>query len=92
MSSARGHYVLLDRSSPSYPGSVKNGLYLLYGLMDLSVLSNNLIDWLAVVGLLAAAGVAVWALRSETSRARFTTAPASRSRSSPRSSFSAAPL
>ena len=44
---------------------MKNGLYLLYGLMDLSVLSNDLIEWLAVAGLLAAAGVAVWALRSE---------------------------
>jgi Glycosyltransferase family 87 len=59
---------LEDRASPSYPGSVQNGLYLLYGLMDLSVLSNDLIDWLAVAGLLAASGVAVWALRSERRR------------------------
>ena len=60
-----GTYDLQDRASPSYPGSVKNGLYLLYGLMDLSVLSNNLIEWLAVAGLLAAAVVAAWALRSK---------------------------
>jgi hypothetical protein len=60
-----GTGALEDRSSPSYPGSVMNGLYLLYGLMDLSVLSDSLIDWLAVAGLLAAAGVAAWALRSE---------------------------
>lgn len=60
-----GTYVLEDRASPSYPGSVKNGLFLLYGLMDLSVLSNSLIDWLAVAGLLAAAAVALWARRSE---------------------------
>jgi hypothetical protein len=63
-----GTGTLEDRASPSYPGSVMNGLYLLYGLMDLSVLSNNLIDWLAVTGLLAAAAVAVWALRSERTR------------------------
>ena len=63
-----GTGTLEDRASPSYPGSVMNGLYLLYGLMDLSVLSNGLIDWLAVAGLLAATGVVVWALRSETMR------------------------
>ena len=63
-----GTGALEDRSSPSYPGSVRNALYLLYGLMDLSVLSNNLIDWLAVTGLVAAAGVATWAIRSETMR------------------------
>ena len=62
----QGTYDLQDRASPSYPGSVENGLYLLYGLMDLSVLSNDLIEWLAVAGLLAAAGVAAWALRSRT--------------------------
>lgn len=55
---------LEDRASPSYPGSVMNGLYLLYGLMDLSVLSNHLIGALAVVGLLVAAGVTTWSLRS----------------------------
>ena len=41
---------LEDRASPSYPGSVANGFYLVYGLMDLSVLSYNLIEWLAVAG------------------------------------------
>jgi hypothetical protein len=63
---------LEDRASPSYPGSVQNGLYLLYGLMDLSTLSNNLIDWLAVAGLLGAAGVTFWAARSEKMRAAIT--------------------
>ena len=60
-----GTGALEDRASPTYPGSVKNGLYLLYGLMDLSVLSNNLIEWLALAGLLVAIGVAAWAVRSE---------------------------
>ncbi|HEX4519432.1 MAG TPA: glycosyltransferase 87 family protein [Gaiellaceae bacterium] len=60
-----GTGVLEDRASPSYPGSVMNALYLLYGLMDLSVLSNNLIGWLAVAGLLAGVGVAAWTRRSE---------------------------
>jgi hypothetical protein len=59
-----GTGVLEDRASPSYPGSVVTGLYLLYGLMDLSVLSNNEIYWLADVGVLAAAVVAVWAFRA----------------------------
>ena len=86
-----GTGTLEDRASPSYPGSVMNGLYLLYGLMDLSVLSNNLIEWLAVAGLLAASGVAFWALRSrEAGGAPFATAPGSRCRSSPRSSSSPA--
>jgi hypothetical protein len=56
---------LYIKASPSYPRSVVNGLYLLYGLMDLSVLSNNLIHWLAGAGVLAAAAVAVWAARSK---------------------------
>jgi Dolichyl-phosphate-mannose-protein mannosyltransferase len=61
-----GTGLLEDRASPSYPGSVKNGLYLLYGLMDLSVLSNRLIGWLAVAGLLAGAVIAARGLRSRT--------------------------
>src|SRR4029079_3681722 len=45
-----GTATVMDRGSPSYPGSVANAFYLLYGLMDLSVLSNRLIDVLAIVG------------------------------------------
>jgi hypothetical protein len=52
-----------DRGSPSYPGSLANAFYLVYGLMDLSVLSNRLIHLLAVGGLVAAIGVAAWTLR-----------------------------
>jgi hypothetical protein len=51
-----------DRASPSYPGSVANAFYLLYGLMDLSVLSNRLIAELALVGVVVAAGMLVWAV------------------------------
>ena len=51
---------LEDRSSPSYPGSVMNALYLLYGLMDLSVLSNRLIHVLGAVGLLVGAAVGAY--------------------------------
>ena len=47
-----------DRASPSYPGSVANAFYLMYGAMDLSVLSNRLIDGLAFVGLVLAAAAA----------------------------------
>ncbi len=54
---------LEDRASPSYPGSLANAFYLLYGLMDLSVLSNSLIYVLAIAGLVTAAGAAAWALR-----------------------------
>lgn len=60
-----GTGLLEDRASPSYPGSLRNALDLLYGLMDLSVLSNHLIDVLAVVGLSAAVAVAVWVVRSK---------------------------
>jgi hypothetical protein len=51
------------RGTPSYPGSVANAFYLAYGLMDLSVLSNRLIDVLAFIGLAAALVVARWTLR-----------------------------
>jgi Glycosyltransferase family 87 len=53
-----------DRASPSYPGSLANAFYLLYGLMDLSVLSHHLIDLLAVAGTVAAVGAAARAFRS----------------------------
>jgi hypothetical protein len=53
----------IPRGSPSYPGSVANAFYLLYGLMDASVLSSGLIHLLALVGGLAAAGIAAWSLR-----------------------------
>ena len=52
-----------DRGSPSYPGSLANAFYLLYGLMDLSVLSNRLIYLLAAVGVFAAIGATAWTLR-----------------------------
>jgi hypothetical protein len=59
---------LEDRASPSYPGSLANAFYLVYGLMDLSVLSNVLIYVLAVTGLVSAAGVTAWALRRRGAR------------------------
>ena len=52
-----------DRGSPSYPGSVANAFYLMYGLMDASRLSSRLIHLLALAGLAIAIGVAAWALR-----------------------------
>jgi len=48
------------RGSPSYPGSVANAFYLTYGLMDLSVLSNHLIDSLAFVGVSVALVAGAW--------------------------------
>ena len=56
---------------PRYPGSVANGFYLLYGLMDVSVLSNRLIDWLAIAAFSSRVGVAVWAFRRRGLGARF---------------------
>jgi hypothetical protein len=50
-----------DRGSPSYPGSVANAFYLLYSMMDLSVLSNDVIVALTVGGLVAAVIVIGWA-------------------------------
>jgi len=52
-----------DRAPPSYPGSVANAFYLMYGLMDLSVLSNHLIDLLALAGAAAALAAGAWTLR-----------------------------
>jgi hypothetical protein len=52
-----------NRASPSYPGSVANAFYLMYGTMDVSVLSNGLIDALALAGLVIAAGAAAWGFR-----------------------------
>ena len=49
------------RGSPSYPGSVANAFYLMYGLMDASVLSSHLIHLLALAGLAVAIGAAIWA-------------------------------
>lgn len=48
-----------DRASPSFPGSVANFFDYLYGLMDLSVLSNRLIELLALTGAAAAGAVAL---------------------------------
>jgi hypothetical protein len=52
-----------DRGSPSYPGSVANAFYLMYGLMDASRLSSRLIHLLALAGIAIAVGFAAWALR-----------------------------
>jgi hypothetical protein len=52
-----------DRASPSYPGSVANAFNLMYGTLDLSVLSNRLVFWLAALGVLAAVAAAAYALR-----------------------------
>jgi hypothetical protein len=46
------------RAPPSYPGSVANAFYLVYGMMDLSVLSNHLIYALALAGVVIGLGVA----------------------------------
>jgi hypothetical protein len=54
---------VLNRASPSYPGSVANAFYLAYGAMDLSVLSDRVIGLLALGGLLAGIGVAAWTSR-----------------------------
>jgi hypothetical protein len=48
-----------DTASPSWPGSGITALYLAYSTMDLSALSDHLIRWLAVSGVVAAAGVLV---------------------------------
>lgn len=53
---------VLYRASPSYPESVANAFYLMYGMMDLSVLSNRLIYALAFVAVVLGVGVAAWAL------------------------------
>jgi hypothetical protein len=50
-----------DTTSPSWPGSGITALYLTYTTMDLSALSDGLIRWLAILGVVAA--VAVLALR-----------------------------
>jgi hypothetical protein len=42
------------RGSPAYPGSVANAFYLMYGLMDRSVLSNHTIAVLGLAGVVAA--------------------------------------
>ena len=52
-----------NRAPPSYPGSVANAFYLMYSSMDLSVLSNHLIDILAVAGLASASAAGGWAVR-----------------------------
>jgi hypothetical protein len=54
---------VLNRASPSYPGSVANAFYLAYGTMDLTVLSDREIWLLALAGVVVAIGVAAWALR-----------------------------
>jgi len=58
-----GAYTLEDRGSPAYPKSVVNALDLLYGSMDLSVLSNLLIFILAAVGVVVGVVVGLWLYR-----------------------------
>jgi len=53
---------VLNRASPSYPDSLGNAFYLIYGTMDASILSSRLIHALALVGLVAGIAVAAWAL------------------------------
>jgi hypothetical protein len=55
-----------DRAPPGYPRSVANVFYLLYGLMDASVLSSRLIHVLAIVGAVLGVAVAAWWLRRGT--------------------------
>jgi len=50
-----------NTTSPSWPGSGITALYLAYSTMDLSALSDRLIRWLAILGVVAA--VPVLALR-----------------------------
>jgi hypothetical protein len=52
-----------DRASPSYPRSVANAFNLMYGSLDLSVLSNRLIAGLAAAGIVAALVGAAFAIR-----------------------------
>jgi hypothetical protein len=62
------------RGSPSYPGSVANAFYLMYGMMDLSVLPNRLIRLLGLLGLLVGAIVAGYVLRRGGIRQAFSAA------------------
>jgi hypothetical protein len=50
-------------ASPSFPGSPKTTLHVLYRMFDLSVLSDRLIDGLAIAGLVAAALVGAYRYR-----------------------------
>jgi len=56
------------RGSPSYPGSVAKAFYLMYGLMDLSTLSNHLIDVLGLGGAAAGLAAGAWTLRRSSIR------------------------
>jgi hypothetical protein len=58
------------RAPPSYPGSVANAFYLVYGMMDLSVLSNRVIYALALAGVVIGLGAAAWATLRGTSLRR----------------------
>jgi hypothetical protein len=58
-----GTGVVEDRAPPSYPGSVANAFDLVYGMMDVSVLSKRVVDLLALAGVVAAAAHAALAYR-----------------------------
>jgi hypothetical protein len=53
-----GTGALEDRASPGYPRSLANAFYYLYGAMDLSDLSDRMVEWIAVAGLVVAATTA----------------------------------
>jgi hypothetical protein len=53
-----------NTASPSFPGSVHVGLHVLYRTLDLSVVSDRLIQRLALAGLLAAVAVALYAFKA----------------------------
>ena len=72
---------------PSYPRSVANAFYLLYGMMDASVLSSRLIHVLAIAGVVIGLAVGVRVRRAPGPAARRSPrARASRFRSSRRCS------
>jgi hypothetical protein len=52
-----------NRASPSYPGSVANAFYLMYGMMDATVLSSRVIHALALAGVVIGLATAGWAVR-----------------------------
>ena len=53
----------VDTTALTYPGTVANAFYLMYGMMDISVISDHLIAALALAGVLAALGAVFWVFR-----------------------------
>jgi hypothetical protein len=52
-----------NTTSPSWPDTAVTAFRLLYVLMDRSVLTNSEVHWLAIIGVAAGIGAAVWAIR-----------------------------